>query len=121
MNTTTVNNPFETILNELAEIRAAIGKIKHSETPVTLPDNLTVDQAIAHLKEMGLPTEKSQVYKLTANGTMPSDRIGKRLIFSRKELDQWVESKKYRRVTPTQKAAKLLADSAAKKLERATA
>lgn len=117
--TAPVNNPFEIILSELSEIRADIRKLKPIETPAHLPDSLTRDQAIEHLKNNGYPIELGQFYKLSANGTIPSQRIGKRLILSRKELDQWIESRKYRRVSPEQKAAKLLADSAAKKLERA--
>jgi biotin operon repressor len=113
---TIVNNPFETILSELSEIRADLKKLKHPEITVHLPDSLTRDQAIEHLREKGLPMERSQFYKQTANGTIPSQRIGKRLILSRNELNQWVESLKYRRVTPQQKAVKLLADSATKRI-----
>lgn len=121
MNTTTVNNPFETILCELSEIRADIRKLKIPEIPVHLPDSLTRDQAIEHLKNNGYPIELGQFYKLSANGTLPSQRIGKRLILSRKELDLWLESRIYRRVTSKEKSTKLLAESANKKLERATA
>lgn len=118
----TVTNPFETILNELAEIKLAIGKIKQQPVPhENLPDSLTRDEAIEHLKEKGLPIKKSYFYRQTADGIIPSQRIGKRLVISRKELDFWIDSQKYRRVTPRQKAAKLLADSATKKLERTTA
>ncbi len=115
----TVNNPFEAILNELAELRAEVRKIKLPEVVANIPNDLTRDQAINHLREIGLPIEKSQFYKLTANGTIPSQRIGKRLILSRTELDTWVESQKYRRVSSDQKAALSLAHSAAKKMERA--
>jgi excisionase family DNA binding protein len=115
----TVNNPFEAILKELAELRAEVRKIKLPEVEANPPNDLTRDQAIDHLRDIGLPIEKSQFYKLTANGTIPSQRIGKRLILSRAELDAWVESQKYRRVSPEQKAAKSLAISATKKMERA--
>jgi hypothetical protein len=115
----TVTNPFETILNELAEIKSAIGKIK--QQPViheNQPDSLTRDEAIEHLKEKGLPIKKSYFYRQTADGTIPSQRIGKRLIISRKELDFWIDSQKYRRVTPRQKAAELLAESASKRISQ---
>lgn len=114
-----VSNPFEEILDKLEEIGAAISKLRRPETPTKLSDSLTRDQAIEHLKEKGLPIELSQFYKLTANGTIPSQRIGKRLILSRNELDEWMESQKYRRITPEQRAVLSLANSATKKLERA--
>ena len=114
-----MENPFEIILNELAEIKAELKRLKQPEVPVHLPDSLTRDQAIEHLKNSGYPIELGQFYKLSANGTIPSQRIGKRLILSRKELDSWLDSQKYRRVTPKQKAAQQLADSASKKIERA--
>lgn len=112
-------NPFEDILSELSEIKADIKKLKAPEAPAILSDACTMEQAIEHLKEKGLPTKRGQFYKLTANGELPCQRIGKRLILSRKELDQWIESRKYRRETSKQKAAKLLAESASKRLERA--
>lgn len=114
----TVNNPFETILNELSEIRADIRKLKQPEPPAFVPDSLTKEQAIEHLRDIGYPIRSGQFYKLTAKGTIPSKRIGKRLILSRKELDQWVESLKFERVTHKQRAAILLAESVNKKLER---
>lgn len=116
-----MNNPFEEILNELAEIRAAIAKIKVSEAPVIIQDKLTAPQAVEYLRDEGYPIELSQFYKLTANCTIPSQRIGKRLILSRRELDLWLESRKYRRVSAGNKAAKSLADSATKRIERAKA
>lgn len=115
----TVTNPFQIILNELAEIKSAIGKIKQQPVPhEILPDSLTRDEAIEHLKEKGLPIKKSYFYRQTADGTIPSQRIGKRLVISRKELDFWIDSQKYRRVTPKQKAAKLLAESASKRISQ---
>ena len=36
---------------------------------------------------------ESKLYKLTATNEIPVKRYGKKLIFSRKELIQWVESK----------------------------
>jgi hypothetical protein len=114
-----ISNPFEEILNELEEIKAVMKTFKQPETPVIIYDSITKDQAIDHLANLGLPMTSSQFYKLSSNGTLPCERIGKRLIFSRKKLCEYIESRKYRRVTPDQKAAQLLAKSATKKLNKA--
>lgn len=119
MNTVSIN-PFDSILSVLSEIQAGIRELKPREAPTSYSDSMTSIQALEYLKNIGLPMKLGQFYKLTANGTLPSHRIGKRLILSRKEIDHWIESQKYRRVTPREKAAELLANSANKKLERAS-
>lgn len=118
------SNPFDSILSVFlseirAEIRAEIEDLKLQKAPATHTDSMTSVQALEYLKDIGLPMKLGQFYKLTANGALPSQRIGKRLILSRKELDQWVESKKYRRIMPKERMSKLLAASANKRLERA--
>lgn len=119
MNTVSIN-PFDLILSELSVIQTAIRELKPREAPTSYSDSLTAVQAIEYLKHIGLPMKLGQFYKLTANGNLPCQKIGKRLILSRKELDQWIESQKFRREIPREKVAKLLADSANKRLERAS-
>lgn len=112
-------NPFDLILNELSVIRTEIRGLKPQQVPDAFPDSLTAVQALGYLKHIGLPMKLGQFYKLTANGTLPCQKLGKRLVLSKKELDQWIESQKHRKEAPKDKAAKLLADSANRRLEKA--
>lgn len=109
-----ISNPFETIMNELADIKAEIQKLKPKGGPVIQSDSLTKDQAIQFLTENGLPMKAGQFYFLTSSGQMPSKRIGKRLVLSRKELSTWLESRLNSKPDRKQRAAKLIAESARK-------
>ena len=115
----TTTNPFDLILSELAELKAEIRKIKTPETPIKQPENLTIEQAIEFLKENGLPIAKAQVYKLSFQNEIPASRIGKRLVFSRKDLLNWLAMRTIEKVSPQRKAAEKLSKSANRR-ERAS-
>ena len=57
----------------------------------SLPDTCSLVQAIAFLQDNGYQLSKSKLYKLTSLGQIPFRYFGRRLIFSRKELLEWVE------------------------------
>lgn len=114
----TVLNPFDVILSELADIRSEVRKLRQPEPPVKLPENLTVDQAIELLQDNGLPITLATLYKKTHLGEIPASRIGKRLVFSRKKLLNWIESRRVEKVAPATIAAEKLARSAQRR-ERA--
>lgn len=42
-------------------------------------------------KERGVPMSKSKLYKKTAKGLIPYRKVGKSLVFSRREIDEWLE------------------------------
>ena len=84
-----------------------------------------VHDAISDAKQKAQPTQESQaevmniddavvLYGKTFSGTIPFKRIGKRLVFSRKELLQWIESRTYRPHSQSDEALRL-AESARKK------
>ena len=75
---------------------------------------MNIDDAVVFLKENGLPITKKSLYGKTFSGTIPFKRIGKRLVFSRKELLQWIESRTYRPHSQSDEALRL-AESARKK------
>lgn len=116
----TVLNPFDVILSELADIRSEVRKLRQPEPPAKQPENLTIDQAIELLQDNGLPITRAQIYKLSHLGKIPASRIGKRLVFSRKSLLNWIESRKVEKVSPATIAAEKLARSAQRR-ERAQA
>lgn len=116
---TQVSNPFETILNEIAELRADVRelrKLKAPENPLALSDKVTKEQALQIFIENGLPMKEGQFYFLTSTGELPSERIGKRLVLSRKEILNWIESKTVRRSTSKTESAQKLVESANRKL-----
>ena len=75
--------------------------------------------AIDFLKENGLPIAKAQVYKLSFQNEIPASRIGKRLVFSRKDLLNWLAMRTIEKVSPQRKAAEKLSKSANRR-ERAS-
>lgn len=54
---------------------------------------LNIDEALALLAELGYPTTKANIYQRVAKRTIPYQKVGnKRLVFSRSELTEWVQS-----------------------------
>ncbi len=60
---------------------------------------------------------KPTIYKKSFLGEIPCSRMGKRLVFSRKELTVWLQSKTIRKQSPDETAAKHLQKDANKRLK----
>lgn len=83
----------------LAEAREFFGtlisehmaQITKSNTTLPVSDALDLDGAVAYLHEKGCIIAKRTVYNFTHTGKIPCSRLGKRLVFSRKALSEWVE------------------------------
>ncbi len=88
-------------------------KEEKSDSP---PDTCSLAQAIAFLQENGYQLSKSKLYKLTSTGQVPFRHFGRRLIFSRKELLDWIKSQTVTRGNPSD-ALLTLAKSARNKLK----
>ena len=95
-----MNNAIVITPEQLGEVlkRAVLGALeefnaKQQKEPARreLPENLTIDQAVEFLTEIGAPTAKGQIYNLTHRGEIPSYRYGSRLVFKRDELQRWAE------------------------------
>ena len=68
----------------------AIEPYFHSiDQPQSLPDQLTLDQAVAFLNDYGFPTSKTKIYRLTSENKMPYKKFGNRLVFSKALLLDW--------------------------------
>ena len=78
------------------------------------PDLMNVSEAVCFLSELGMPTTKKTLYQFTHTKNIPYRKIGRRIIFSRKELLQWIESRTYRPHSQSDEALRL-AESARKK------
>ena len=84
-----------------SEVEARIRKV---EPQVSLPDRLGITQAIDLI---GL--KRSAIYKLTMKGAIPHEKYGKRLVFSRKELEAWMEERTVRKQSHEEIASQQLA------------
>lgn len=54
-------------------------------------DTISLADAIKLLDEYGMPTSKAKIYKLTSAGEIPYRKYGNKLVFSRKQLHEWME------------------------------
>ena len=64
--------------------------------------NLKPERDLVDLTEITkyLNLSKSHIYKLSSNGEIPYRKFGKRLYFSKKEIDEWIlKSSVHRRTT----------------------
>lgn len=75
-----------------------------------LPDFLTIEEAV---ELTGL--RRGTIYKHSHEGTIPAMRRGKKLIFSRTELQAWIDDQTVRKVSPAERADVHLMAEASKK------
>lgn len=81
-----VGQAVEAIIPRLADYRRQIAE----RTP---SDNLSHVEAVEYLNELGAPATRSSLYNLVFRGQIPHRKIGRRTVFSRRELQAWVESR----------------------------
>lgn len=67
-------------------------RINKVESPKTLQDRIVLQQASELL---GL--SRSAIYKLTMQEAIPHEKYGKRLVFSRRELELWMNERTVRK------------------------
>lgn len=58
-------------------------------SPTPKRDNISLDEAVDLLKEIGCPVSKKTLYKLTSKSRIPYKKFCGKLVFSRKELQTW--------------------------------
>ena len=67
-------------------------KINAPQPEKPINDTMLLEEALEFLKENGRKTTKSTLYKEISLGWIPSKRIGKRRVFSHKDLKKWLEA-----------------------------
>jgi len=77
------------IEERLASIEAKICTLQPEKK---VSDTMLIDDALEFLKDNGRPTSKSTLYKELSLGWIPSKRIGKRRVFSKKDLKTWLDA-----------------------------
>ena len=91
-------------------LRDAVAEIKSIPDPPKLPDRCTLPEACLIT---GL--SKSAIYKLCMDNAIPYEKYGRRSIFSRKALEQWMKDRTITPLSPDAEMTDQLAKSAKKK------
>jgi hypothetical protein len=89
-----MNNPFQEIEERLSNIESLLLDIKHKSymKESIERDRLNFNEALDFLIKQGYPISKSKLYKLTASNNVPHVVFNNHLVFSRKELLNWVST-----------------------------
>lgn len=74
---------FKTIIKE--SVYEALEAFQKQKAPLMQRDRCNLIEAAEYLG-----VSKSQMYKYTSHSDVPYHKFGKRLFFSRKELDDWI-------------------------------
>ncbi len=93
-------------------LKDAIKEVRELPIQPEPPDRIGLLEA---LKITGL--SKSLMYKLSMKGEIPCQKFGRKLVFSRKELLRWMESRTTPKTPPDKIAADRLAMVARKKIQ----
>lgn len=100
-----------------AEIKSClletIEEIKSIPAPVPLPDRVELFEACEITK-----LSKSQIYKMTMLNEIPFEKYGKRLVFSRRELNEWMRNRTIQGPTPDEIMERRLVRTAKKQLAK---
>lgn len=85
-----MENPFELILNRLSAIEHLLNiVIKNEKGPALIlnaPEILNISEVAEYLS-----MAKSSIYKMTSERSIPHFKTGKKLLFKRSELDEWIK------------------------------
>ena len=84
-----INEAVEALIPKLSKYYSDLATKKPKE-------HLTLAEASEYLAELGIPTARSTIYNLTLKGIIPRRKIGRSNVYSRQELQEWVESRTYR-------------------------
>ena len=116
-NTIIVTTPGELqgfISNAVREALQSIKRGKNGDAVAS--DNLTINEAVEYLRELGQPLSRPTLYSLVSRELVPYRKIGTRVAFSRTELAQWVADRTKSRTAPMQEAGERIARTACKQL-----
>lgn len=88
-----MTNPFETIEARLSNIENLLLNLKHpAPVPIAEPDEIDIHEVSR------LTGDKiSKIYKDTMNNDIPHSKRGKKLVFSRREVKQWLQDRTIRK------------------------
>lgn len=109
----TTTDEIRAIVKEtMAEVMAEFAKSSKPETPPKTGDILTLREALEFLNENGYPLAECTLRNKVYHKELPYQKVGCRVVFSRKELTAWLEGETSRPNSRKQAVAKQLAKSA---------
>lgn len=80
------------VADEVAAILPKLADFQRRNEPVEI-DTLTVEGAVRFLADQGAPTTRSTIYNWVFLKKIPFKKIGRRTVFSKKELLAWIKSR----------------------------
>ncbi|MCC8088037.1 MAG: helix-turn-helix domain-containing protein [Rikenellaceae bacterium] len=95
-------------------IREFVTELKSEKKPE--PDTMNFDSLLSFLSEQGYDISKSKFYKLSSKNEIPHRKLGRKLIFSRKEIMNWMELNLDDPTDRRSEQARILAESARRKM-----
>ena len=116
-NTVIVTTPaqLQTIISDAVNaILPKLADFRRKNEPVET-DGMNVEDAARFLTEQGIPTTRAALYNLVYKEAIPYKKFGRRTVFSRRDLLQWIESRTVTREDRRAAAALRLAESANRK------
>lgn len=116
-NTVIVTTPaqLQTIINDaVAAILPKLADFRRKNEPVET-DGMNVEDAARFMTEQGIPTTRATLYSLICREAIPYKKFGRRVVFSKKELLAWIESRTEHREDRRAAAVLRLAESANRK------
>lgn len=102
-----INEAVNSILPKLADFRR---KNEPIET-----DAMSVEVAAQFLTEQGFTTTRATLYNFVYKNTIPYRKVGRRTVFSKKELLQWIDERTHRPGDDRSEAALRIARNANRK------
>ena len=102
-----ISDAVNAILPKLADFR-------RKNEPVET-DGMNVEDAARFLTEQGIPTTRATLYNQVYKNTIPYKKFGRRTVFSKKELREWIELRTVHSEDRRTAAALRIAESANRK------
>lgn len=102
-----ITDAVNAIIPKLADFRR---KNEPAET-----DGMNVEDTARFLTEQGIPTTRATLYNHVYKSTIPYKKFGRRVVFSKKELLTWIESRTVHSEDKRAAAALRIAESANRK------
>jgi hypothetical protein len=103
-----MDNPFETISSRLANIESLLLDLHFPQSePIEASDRLNIDDACQLLNRT-----RSWVFKRTMLKEIPYSKFRGRLVFSRKDLQAWIDQQTIPVLNPSDTMSERLAKTA---------
>lgn len=97
----------EIITEQVNSIFSKLVNFQRKDEPVET-DGMDIKGASKFLTDRGIPTARATLYQLVYKKEIPYQKVGKRVLFSRKELLQWIEGRTVRPETKSDASLRIV-------------